>query len=205
MELIGRDLPAGASRTACRSRPDGLPRAARARRTAGGRPSWRRAGSRRDRPWSRCDHLHHRKAEALPDAPTRAARLLAVQLQQVGLQHVHDLGERRIIGVDGDRDLLGAALHAGAELARRVKRHVARRGRKKHEPTMSAPASSATSRVSGVDRPQILTRRTHFSTRSQGDQPIELVDQRIERVLDDIGDDFKIDVPIAVNDDVAQS
>ena len=42
------------------------------------------------------------------------------------MQHVDDIGERRVVGIDRERDLLGAAFHAAAELARRMKRDVAR-------------------------------------------------------------------------------
>ena len=52
-------------------------------------------------------------------------------------------GKLASIGIDRERDLLGAALHARAERARRLEAEMARRRRKNTKPTMSAPASSA--------------------------------------------------------------
>ena len=96
---------------------------------------------------------------------SRADGLLAVQLQHIRPQRLDDIVERRIIGIDRERDLDGAALDLLAEFARNLETEMARRRRKEHEPTMSAPASSATSSVSRVDRPQILTIRDMVSER----------------------------------------
>ena len=77
--------------------------------------------------------LHHRQAEALRDRADARGRLLAVKLEQVGLQHVDDAGQQRVVGIDRERDLLGAVFHAAAEVARRVQRHIARARREEHE------------------------------------------------------------------------
>ena len=64
--------------------------------------------------------------------------------------------------------LTARLLDPPAELARRLEAEMPRRRRKEHEPTMSAPASSAASSVSRVDRPQILTSRDMVSRTGSG-------------------------------------
>jgi len=103
-------------------------------------------------------HFHDRNAEALADRGDALRRLMAVQLEHVGLQGADDLFQARIVGIHDERDCLGASLTrrpraraASSEILRGL-------GGKNTKPTTSAPAASATSRVSGVERPQILTK-----------------------------------------------
>ena len=56
-----------------------------------------------------------------------------MKLQQIGMQHVDDVGQRRIVGIDRERDLLGAVFHPAPEVARRMQRDIARARRKEHE------------------------------------------------------------------------
>ena len=86
-------------------------------------------------------------------------RLLAVQLQHVGLERLDHARRARVVGIDRQRDLAGAALHPLAERARGLKAEMARRGRKEHEADQVGAGSSAASSASGVFRPQILTKR----------------------------------------------
>jgi hypothetical protein len=80
------------------------------------------------------------------------------QLQHVGQERIDD-GEKLLVGgIDRQRDPLRAAAHAAGELTHRLVSDCAARA-KEHEPTMSAPASSAASGTARVVRPQILTRR----------------------------------------------
>src|SRR5262249_15640379 len=59
--------------------------------------------------------------------------LFAVQLKRVGPERLDDRGERRIVGIDRERDLLGTALHARAKLTGDFVAQVPRRRRKEHE------------------------------------------------------------------------
>ena len=56
-----------------------------------------------------------------------------MQLQHVGLERRDDVGKRLVIGIDRERDLAGAALHAVAERARGLQPEIARARRKEHE------------------------------------------------------------------------
>ena len=66
-------------------------------------------------------------------AATRSGVSTAVQLQHVGLERLDDGGERLIVGIDGERDLAGAAFDALAKRARGLQREMARARRKEHE------------------------------------------------------------------------
>jgi hypothetical protein len=77
--------------------------------------------------------LHHLAAEPPLDLGKARHGLMAVQLQNVGLQRRDDAFERRVVGVHGQRDLDRALLHMLAQLARGLQREVARRRRKEHE------------------------------------------------------------------------
>ena len=78
-------------------------------------------------------HLHHRQSEALRDRGDALRRFVAVKLEQIGAQHLNDVGKRCVIGVHGERDLLGAAVDARTQFARRMERHVAWAWRKEHK------------------------------------------------------------------------
>ena len=56
-----------------------------------------------------------------------------MELQHVGLQRLHDGVERRIVGIDAERDLAGAPFDARGKLACHVECEMARRRRKEHE------------------------------------------------------------------------
>ena len=58
-------------------------------------------------------------------------RLLAVQLQHVGLERVDDVAQRVVVGIDRERDLAGPATHALAERARGLQPEVARARRQR--------------------------------------------------------------------------
>ena len=79
------------------------------------------------------DRLHDRQSEFLLDVAQPRHGFLAVQLQHVRLQRLDDIGERRVVGIDGQRDLGGAALGLPAEFARRLEAEMPRRRRKEHE------------------------------------------------------------------------
>jgi len=80
-------------------------------------------------------------------AATRWRRLMAVQLEHVGLQGADDLFQPRIVGIHDERDCLGAIFDAKAESARASSEILRGLGGKNTKPTTSAPAASATSRV----------------------------------------------------------
>ena len=65
--------------------------------------------------------------------------------------------EQRVVGIDRRAPLLAHARHAPASACAVSKPTWRGDGGKNTKPTMSAPASSATSSASGVERPQILT------------------------------------------------
>ena len=79
------------------------------------------------------NHLHHRQAEFRPDVAQPRYRFLAVQLQNVRLQRLDDLGEHDVVGIDRERHFLRAALDLPAEIPRRREIQVPRRRRKKYE------------------------------------------------------------------------
>ena len=58
---------------------------------------------------------------------------LAVQLQEIRPQRLDDVFERRVVGIDRQRHLGGAALGLPAEFARGLEAEMARRRRKEHE------------------------------------------------------------------------
>ena len=60
-------------------------------------------------------------------------RLAAMQLQHVGRQRLDDAGKLVVGRVDRQRDLVGPAAHALAELARQPEPEMARRRREEHE------------------------------------------------------------------------
>ena len=91
-------------------------------------PDRREVGALGDR-----QRLHDRQAEARAHRDHAVRRLLAVQLQHVGLQRLDDCLERRVVGVDRERDLLRAPAHALAERARGLVAEIARRRREEHE------------------------------------------------------------------------
>src|SRR6202035_5871490 len=84
--------------------------------------------SRRDR-----QSLHHRQAEHAPDGFDPRRGFGAVQLQHVRLQSLDRRVEQRIVGVDGQRDLLRALEHARGKRVRVLECQVPRRWRKEHE------------------------------------------------------------------------
>ena len=72
------------------------------------------------------------------------------------------LAQRLVVGIDGERDLAGAAFDALRQArARPPSPRLRGLGAKNTKPTMSAPDSSATSSASGVFSPQILTDQRH--------------------------------------------
>ena len=115
------------------SPPGRVASAARARRTAASRRPWHRADRRQIGALGDRQRLHHRQAEARAHHHDPLRRLLAVQLQHVGLERLDDVAQRLVIGIDGERDLAGAALDALAERARRLDAEMARARRKEHE------------------------------------------------------------------------
>ena len=64
---------------------------------------------------------------------SRARGFLAVQLQNVRPQRLDDVLERRVVGIDRQRHLDGAALGLPAEFARGLEAEMPRRRRKEHE------------------------------------------------------------------------
>lgn len=56
-----------------------------------------------------------------------------MKLEHVGFQRLNELAEIRVVGVDRQRDLLGAALHPLAERTRLLEAEMARRRREEHE------------------------------------------------------------------------
>ena len=111
------------------------PRAAAWRRTAGGRRVRDRAGSRRDRRFaSIASAFITGRPKRCLDRADALRRLLAVQLEHVGLQRrrrcrrASRRPHRRCSATFSARPFTRAA-----ELARRMKRHVARPRRKEHE------------------------------------------------------------------------
>ena len=57
---------------------------------------------------------------------SRATVSLAVQLQNIGLQCFDDVGERRVVGINRERDFRRAALGQFAEIARGLEAEMAR-------------------------------------------------------------------------------
>ena len=107
--------------------------------------------------------LHHRQAETAAHDRDPLRRLVAVQLQHVGLEGVDDVAERLVVGIDRERDLAGAAsARAPRACARASSPRLRGLGAKNTKPTRSAPESSATSSASGVFRPQILIDQRHW-------------------------------------------
>ena len=80
------------------------------------------------------DRLHDRQSEFLLDVAQPRHGFLAVQLQDVRLQRLDDVVERRVVGIDRERDLERAALRLPAEIARRLQAEMPGRRRKEHEP-----------------------------------------------------------------------
>ena len=77
--------------------------------------------------------LHYRQTETLAYRHHTFRRFVAVQLQHVGGKRGDDAGKRLVIGIDGKRDLAGAALGPLAQRARGVEPEMARARREEHE------------------------------------------------------------------------
>ena len=77
--------------------------------------------------------LHHRQSKVRPHRRHALGRLLAVKLQQVGLERLDRRCKLFIAGVDRQRDLLRPAAHALAKGASGMGSDVTRRRRKEHE------------------------------------------------------------------------
>ena len=77
--------------------------------------------------------LHHRQSEGLLDVAQPRHGFPAVKLQNIRPQGLDDVGERRVVGIDRERHLDGAASGPLAEIARGLKADMTGRGRKEHE------------------------------------------------------------------------
>src|SRR5258707_11570716 len=77
--------------------------------------------------------LHHLQSEFLLDGAQPRRGFPAVQLQYVRLQHLDDVSERRIVGIDREGDLYGTALYMLSKVARGLKTQMSRRRREEHE------------------------------------------------------------------------
>jgi hypothetical protein len=62
-----------------------------------------------------------------------------MELEHVWFERRHDVEQRIVVGVDGERDFSGAPLNALAERARRLKPKMARTGREEHEADQIGP------------------------------------------------------------------
>jgi hypothetical protein len=62
-----------------------------------------------------------------------------VELKHVRFKRCHDVEQRVIIGVDGERDFSGTPLNALAKRARCLKTKMARTGREEHEANQVGP------------------------------------------------------------------
>ena len=129
-----RSLQQRASRTACRARRAGSPRAARGRRTAASRRPWHR----RDRRQIGCASrpaAPSSPAARSASAPTHAfRRLLAVQLQHVGLERLDDLRASSASSASTESATFSARPCTRApRAARGLEAEIARRRRKEHE------------------------------------------------------------------------
>ena len=100
--------------------------------------------------------LHHRQTERLLESDDTLRGLLAVKLQHIRIQRVDAGFEPLIVGIDRQRYFLRPAAHALPEHSRDLETQCRGDGGKNTKPTMSAPASSATSSAAGVERPHIL-------------------------------------------------
>ncbi len=85
------------------------------------------------------ERLDHRQPEHRTDDGDPFRRLLAMQLQQVGLEGGDAQFQELVIGIDRDRDLAGPALHPLPERAHRLEADMARRRRKEHEAHQIGP------------------------------------------------------------------
>ena len=56
-----------------------------------------------------------------------------MQLQYVGLQHLDDVSERRIVGIDRECDFYGTALYMFSKIPRGLETQMPRRRRKEHK------------------------------------------------------------------------
>ena len=77
--------------------------------------------------------LHHLAPEFALDLREPRRRLVAVQLQDVGLQRFDDALECRIIGIDGQRRLDRALADLPTQFPRYIKREMTRRRGEEHE------------------------------------------------------------------------
>ncbi len=84
--------------------------------------------------------LHHRQPEARAHGDDTLRRLVAVQLQHVRTHRLDDLAQHLVGRIDGERDLVRAALHPLAERARRAIGEVARRGSKEDKADLIGPS-----------------------------------------------------------------
>src|SRR5258705_9207510 len=78
--------------------------------------------------------LHHLQPKFLLDVAQSRHGFPAMQLQYVRLQRLDDVGECRIVGIDGERDFYGTAPYMFSKVARGLKTQMSRRRRKEHEP-----------------------------------------------------------------------
>ena len=83
--------------------------------------------------------LHDRQSKARAHGDDTVRRFTAVELKHVRFERRHDVEQRVIIGVDGERDFSGAPLNALAKRARRLKPKMARTGREEHEADQIGP------------------------------------------------------------------
>ena len=106
------------------------------------------------------------KPKRVRTATTRSGVSLAVQLQHVGLERCDDVEQGLVIGVDGERDLAGAALHALPERARGLQPEMARARRKEHEADQIGPGIKRhIKRLRGLQAAD-FDRQRHYDARS---------------------------------------
>ncbi len=115
--------------------------------------------------------LHDRQAEAGAHGDDAVRRLLAVQLQHVGLQRGDDGGDEIVIGVDGERDLAGAPRTCAPSGRAASSRKIARARRKEHEADEVGPGLERHFQRVGPAQPADFDRQCHGGARSSALSP----------------------------------